>query len=115
MTKEDRYIESLTRLTKKDWDELKKGHAELVKGVMENPEYRRAYNEARFKIELGSQARHIREAEKMTQTQIAELLKTKQAYIARLEHGSQNVTLHTLWQYAAACGKQLKISFVNHA
>ena len=115
MTKEDRYIESLTRLTRKDLNGLKKDHAELVEKVMKNPEYRRVYNETRFKIELGFQARHIREAEKITQTQIAEQLKTKQAYIARLEQGSQNVTLHTLWQYAAACGKQLKISFVNHS
>jgi hypothetical protein len=115
MTNEDKYIESLTRLTRKDWNGLKKGHEELVGKVMKNPEYRHVYNETRFKIELGFKARHIRETEKMTQTQIAELLNTKQAYIARLEHGSQNVTIHTLWKYATACGKQLKISFVNNA
>ena len=111
ISKEDSYIESLKTLSRNDLEALEESHRELEKKVLANPKTRRIYDDTRLKIELGFQARRIREKARMTQSEVADRLHTKQAYIARLERGNQNVTIHTLNQYACACGKHLKISF----
>ncbi len=107
----DRYIEKIEKLTVKDIEGLKQSHLDLEKKILSAPATRRIYEDTSFRIELGIQARRIREKAKLTQTELARRLHTRQEYITRLERGAQNVTIQTLTEYAAACGKHLKISF----
>lgn len=48
----------------------------------------------------------------LTQTELARRIGTRQTYIAALEKGRKNLTFSTLYRYALACGKRLKLEMV---
>jgi len=56
-----------------------------------------------------------REAEKMTQGDLANAIKTKQQTVSRIERGAQNVTIETLDRIAKALGRDLQVRFVHGA
>ena len=50
-----------------------------------------------------------RKAAGLTQKQLADLIGTKQTYIAQIENGKKNITFSTLAKYAHACGKKVAL------
>ena len=48
----------------------------------------------------------------LTQVELARRIGTCQTYIAAVEKGRKNLTFSTLFRYARACGKQLKLEMV---
>lgn len=55
---------------------------------------------------------NARKAAGLTQKQLAEMIGTKQAYVADLERGRKNITFSTLLKYAAACGKKVAVNLL---
>ena len=51
-----------------------------------------------------------RQAAGLTQKELADILGTKQTYIAQIEKGRKNITFSTLSRYARACGKKVAIT-----
>ena len=78
---------------------------------MKDPEYRSEYNALGPEFELIKALIRARIQSGLTQTQIAERMKTTQSAVARLEGGRSNPSAKTLLKYAKATGTRLKISF----
>lgn len=55
--------------------------------------------------------RKLRRKAKLTQSNLAKRMDVKREFISRLESGSQNITLETLYRIAEATGKEFKFSF----
>lgn len=53
-----------------------------------------------------------RRAAGLTQKELAEMLGTKQTYIAQIEKGKKNITFSTLTKYARACGKRVAVTLL---
>jgi ribosome-binding protein aMBF1 (putative translation factor) len=68
-----------------------------------------AYEEARLAYEIGRQVRELREAQGLSQTQLASRMGTTQSVIARLEAGGSKPTLRTLERAAAALRVRLNV------
>lgn len=76
---------------------------------LRRPEARAAYEDARLAYEIGRQVRELREAQELSQSQLAERLGTTQSVIARLEAGGSKPTLRTLERVAAALGVRIHV------
>ncbi|PAF41799.1 helix-turn-helix transcriptional regulator [Helicobacter sp. 11S03491-1] len=64
-------------------------------------------------IEIKSKMLQARNDAKLTQEDVAKALNTYVSNISRLESSSSSPSLNTLMKYAQACGKKLKIDFVD--
>jgi len=64
------------------------------------------------KLELALQISKVRQEEGITQTELAELLKTKQSVISRIERGNQNITIDLLYRIAQVLRKDIRLQFV---
>ncbi len=84
---------------------------ELHKKWVENPKYQKAYDELETEFELARTLIDARVAAALTQTQVAERMKTSQAAIARMEGGKVKPSVGSLERYAKAIGSRLHISF----
>jgi ribosome-binding protein aMBF1 (putative translation factor) len=80
---------------------------------MKDPEFRRSYEEADIELKVAMEVAKAREAAKMTQGELARVLKTKQQTISRIEQGAQNVTVETLDRIARALKCSLQVRFVT--
>jgi len=83
-----------------------------LRGEMKDPEFRRFYEEADIELRIALEIIKAREAQNMTQRELAEALKTRQQTVSRIERGAQNVTIETLDRIAKALGRVLQIRFV---
>lgn len=88
---------------------------QYLHGEMKDPEFRRFYEEADIELKVALEITKAREAEQMTQEELAEALKTKQQTVSRIERGAQNVTIETLDRIAKALGRDLQVRFVHGA
>lgn len=79
---------------------------------MKDPEFRRFYEEADIELRVALEVAKAREAAKMTQGELARVLKTKQQTISRIELGAQNVTVETLDRIARALKGSLQVRIV---
>lgn len=70
----------------------------------------RIKQEARF-IMARMQLRKLRKEKKLSQEKLARKMKVKREFISRIESGTQNITLETLFRIAQATGKEFKFSF----
>jgi len=86
---------------------------QYIKGEMKDPEFRRLYREADIELRVALAITQAREATHMSQCKLAEVLKTKQQTISRIERGAQNVTIETLDKIARALGQSIEIKFVS--
>ena len=64
------------------------------------------------KLEPGYQVARLRIMLGLTQSQLAEMVGTKQPSIARLENGGSSPNLSFLEKVAAALGAELKVQFI---
>ena len=71
-----------------------------------------AIAEQQARIDLVTALYEARRAAGLTQKQLADILGTKQTYIAQIEKGRKNITFATLEKYARACGKKVAISLL---
>lgn len=69
---------------------------------LRRPAARRAYDDARLAHEIGRQVRELREAEGLSQAELARRMATTQSVVARLEAGGTKPTLRTLERVAMA-------------
>ncbi|MFH1111990.1 MAG: helix-turn-helix transcriptional regulator [Patescibacteria group bacterium] len=99
---------SKTRLVKKaiDFD------AYLNKRL-KNSQFKKQYDAYGKQLEIAYQVLQLRKSRKMSQADLARKLGTTQGNVARIEAGRQNFTTQTLYQIAAAFGKELKVEFIQ--
>jgi len=88
---------------------------QYLNGEMKDPEFRRFYEEADIELRVALEITKAREAQHMTQEELAEALKTKQQTVSRIERGAQNVTIEMLDKIAKALGRDLQVRFVHGA
>ena len=74
--------------------------------------------EARERIEQKSrylitamELRKLRQNAKYSQEKLARKMKVKREFISRIESGTQNITLDTLYRVGAATGNELHLTF----
>lgn len=75
-------------------------------------EYNEALAAARLAAEVGEKVRYAREAAGLSQRQLAALMSTSQAAVARLEAGGASATLKTLRKAAAALDLTVTVDLV---
>ncbi|MBA3545593.1 MAG: helix-turn-helix transcriptional regulator [Nannocystis sp.] len=78
-----------------------------------DPEFAAASREEADKLQLAHRIRELREAKKLSQAQLAEMIETKQPSIARIESGRTLPRLDVLQRIATALGMRLTIDFVK--
>lgn len=78
---------------------------------LKDPKFKKAYEEAGFKLEIAYKINQLRREKKLTQYDFAQKLNTTQSVIARLEQGCQNLTVNTLHKIAQIFGKKLQVNF----
>lgn len=82
-----------------------------VKGrLLNSPEAQKAYEEATDEIRAIRLMAEIRRKTGMTQSEIAEKMKTQKSNISRLEKGKTDPRLSTLFSYARALGVEIELS-----
>ena len=84
---------------------------ELRKRWMQNPKFRSEYEALGTEFEVMAALTHARLESGLTQSQIAERMKTTQSAVARLEGGRSNPSMRTLERYAQATGTRVRITF----
>ena len=75
----------------------------------ERDEFDEAYDSAMLAIAVGEQVRTARTAAAISQRELAALMGTSQAAVARLEAGGAAATLTTLQRAASALGLDLSV------
>lgn len=79
----------------------------------DDPEFAAASREETDRLQLAHRIRELREAKKLSQAQLAEMIETKQPSIARIESGRALPRLDVLQRIATALGLRLTIDFVK--
>lgn len=83
----------------------------LFQEEMKNPEFKRAYEALEPEFQIARQVIKARIARKLTQTQLAKRIGTKQPVISRLEGMDSMPTITLLKKVAESLGKKLIIRF----
>lgn len=84
---------------------------EYIKGRKKRDrEFATGFEEGYEQFKVGVMLRQARESVGLTQEELAQRLKTKKTAISRIENHAEDIKLSTLERFAAALGKQLKIS-----
>ena len=86
---------------------------EYLSKQLKNPKFKKYYDEYSKQLEIAYQILKLRKQKKMSQTELAKKIGTKQTNVARMERGQQNFTTDTLQKIANAFGRELKIDFVK--
>lgn len=85
-----------------DYDKL---FASYPKEYQEEIKKRARFIMARMEI------RKLRRTKRLSQEELAKKMNVKREFISRIESGTQNITLETLFKIAQATGKEFKFSF----
>lgn len=88
-----------------------KAYQEWKSQQLENPEFRRVYEEGLDRLRLGASVAIVRRRMKLSQAELASLARTSQPVISRLERG-ENVQLETVHKVAQALKARIKIELV---
>jgi len=76
-----------------------------------DPDYVREFKNLEDEFALAELFIHARGAAGLTQRELAEKMKTSQAYVARLESGKEKPSTRTLNRFAKATGHRVVIEF----
>ena len=86
---------------------------DYLKGQLKNKEFRKSFDEEAVYADLALQVARIREEKGLSQKQLAELLRTSQQMISRLEDPrNKSFSLKTLIRLAHALGKEIRVKFI---
>lgn len=85
--------------------------ADLKAELLKNPEVKQEYEASRAEFAILEAIVQARRIARLTQKDLAELMGTSQAAIARIEAGKQSPTTETLRRLAKATGAVLEINF----
>jgi HTH-type transcriptional regulator / antitoxin HipB len=88
---------------------LKKVMPEIER-ELKNPKFGRVYYEQLMRLEIARQLILTREKAGLTQTQIAKKMGVSPQLISRIEGGSLNLTLATLYKYARSLDSEFTVS-----
>ena len=77
-----------------------------------DPEFASEYEKNYEAFKLGSMIKALREDSGITQQELADKIGSKKSTISRMENHAEDVRLSTLQKVAAACGKNVSITFV---
>ena len=66
--------------------------------------------QARF-LKVAIELRELRKKQKLSQSALAKKMHVKREFISRIESGTQNVTLETLYRIGDAMGRKVEVSF----
>ena len=80
---------------------------------LENPKFRKYYDEYGKQLEIAYQILKLRKQKKISQAELAKRLGTKQSNVARMEAGQENFTTDTLQKVASVFDRELKIEFTK--
>lgn len=93
-------------------------HEELKQKALQNKNVKKEYDNLELEFQLLNEMLNARKKAGLNQSQVAELMGTKQASITRLESslssGEHSPSLTTLKKYADAVGCHLDIRFVHN-
>lgn len=93
-------------------------HEELKQKALQKKNVKKEYDDLELEFQLLNEMLHARKEAGLNQSQVAELMGTKQTSITRLEsalsEGSHSPSLTTLKKYANAVGCHLDIKFVHN-
>lgn len=78
--------------------------------MMKDPVFRKAWEKTRVEYEVARALISARIKNKMTQTQLAKRMKTKQSVISRVENAQTKPTLSFMQRLADALGGKLRVS-----
>lgn len=79
---------------------------------LENPELRKAFLRVHYLDDMADQFILLRSKRGISQSSLAEIAKTTQAVISRVENGSVNSSLQTIQKLAEALNASLKIDII---
>lgn len=85
---------------------------QYVSAQMENPEFKREYQEIQPEMDVIRAIVEARTSQNLTQKELAERTGINQADISKLENGTRNPTINLLKRLADGMGMVLKIEFV---
>jgi transcriptional regulator with XRE-family HTH domain len=91
-------------MSRKTWKELRDER-------LKSPEARTGYERARKAFELAERVRELREAQGLSQSELARRIGSTQPAIARLEAGGVAPSIDTLERIAIALGLELVVGF----
>lgn len=93
-------------------------HEQLKLKALKNADVKKEYDDLDLEFQLLNEMLHARREAGLNQSQIADIMGTKQAAIIRLESalssGLHSPSLATLKKYASAVGCHLDIKFVHN-
>ena len=81
-----------------------------IKRELKNPEFARAFNEELTRLRFAHQLAETREKAHLTQTAVAKKMGVSPQVVSRIEGGSLNLTLRTIFKYARSVGSELAFS-----
>ena len=84
---------------------------EHLQRQMENPEYRREYNELRPLLDIGMEVSRIRYERNLSLAELAKLTRVSRRTLSRLEHFVGNPKLSVLNKIAQSTGRVLRVRF----
>lgn len=88
---------------------------EWINQELQDPEFKRHYEEASIKWRVAMQIVEARHKANLTQGELARQIGDKQQNVSRIERGEQNVTIGTLDKIAKAVGGQLMVRIESKA
>lgn len=88
----------------KDWQELKKE-------LLENPKFRKLYEDSQPEFEIARAVIRARIEQKMTQKELAKRMDTTQSVISRVEQAKTTPSISFLKRLATALNTTLQVQF----
>ncbi len=83
---------------------------DLKRDLLKRDDVRAEYEALAEEFSLAEALIRARSEADLTQTQVADRMRTSQSYVAKLEGGQVSPSIKALQRYAAATGTRLKIS-----
>lgn len=85
-----------------------------IQESLANPEFRAAWHETELEYQVARQIVALRLKRGLTQKELARRVGTTQSTIARIESGSQNLSLRTITKLAKALGATVRLDLQPH-